>query len=53
MPLGPLWVWLAFGEAPGSLTLIGGAVVATAILIDLWAMPTTADHPGEGGPRHV
>lgn len=29
--LAPLWVWLAVGEAPGRLTLIGGAVVLGAL----------------------
>ena len=29
--LGPVWVWLAFDEVPGSLTLTGGAVVLAAV----------------------
>jgi drug/metabolite transporter (DMT)-like permease len=29
--LGPLWVWLALDEEPGTLTLIGGAIVIAAI----------------------
>ena len=29
--LGPIWVWLVIREFPGTLTLIGGAVVLTAI----------------------
>ena len=29
--LGPLWVWLMLGEAPGRATLIGGAVVLAAL----------------------
>jgi drug/metabolite transporter (DMT)-like permease len=29
--LGPLWVWLAVDEKPGTLTLVGGAVVIAAI----------------------
>ncbi len=28
--IGPLWVWLAFGEMPGGTTLIGGAFVVGA-----------------------
>jgi len=32
VPLSPLWVWLAFGERPATLGLIGGAVVLFAIL---------------------
>jgi drug/metabolite transporter (DMT)-like permease len=31
--LGPLWVWLALDERPSSLTLVGGAVVIAAIVI--------------------
>ncbi len=29
--LAPLWVWLVFAENPGTLTLIGGAVVIAAV----------------------
>ncbi len=35
-PLGPLWVWLAFGETPGHRTLAGGALVTVAVLGHLW-----------------
>src|SRR5215213_3753104 len=31
--LGPVWVWLALDERPGSLTLVGGAIVIVAIVI--------------------
>jgi len=31
--LGPLWVWLALDERPSTLTLVGGAVVIVAIVI--------------------
>ena len=30
--LGPIWVFLAFGENPGGLTLVGGAIVLAAAL---------------------
>lgn len=30
--LGPVWAWLGVGETPSGLTLIGGAVVLTAIV---------------------
>ncbi len=30
--LGPIWVWLGVGEIPSQLTLLGGAIVLTAIL---------------------
>jgi drug/metabolite transporter (DMT)-like permease len=33
--LGPLWVWLAFGETPDTATLVGGAVVLVAVLIQI------------------
>lgn len=31
-PLAPLWVWLFFAESPSQATMIGGAIVFTAIL---------------------
>lgn len=31
--LGPLWVWLAFSERPSTTTLLGGAIVVTAVLL--------------------
>jgi drug/metabolite transporter, DME family len=30
--LGPIWVWIAFHEVPGSATLVGGAVLLSAIV---------------------
>jgi drug/metabolite transporter (DMT)-like permease len=30
-PIAPLWVWLAFGEAPGTATVAGGIVVFAAV----------------------
>jgi len=30
--LGPLWVWLAYGEHPGALGLAGGAIAVAAVL---------------------
>jgi drug/metabolite transporter (DMT)-like permease len=32
--LGPLWVWLAVGEEPGGATLVGGAVVLAALVMN-------------------
>ena len=29
--LGPLWVWMAIGEAPSLATLIGGILVLSAL----------------------
>ena len=34
-PLGTLWVWLAFGEAPAAATLAGGAIVMAAVVGDI------------------
>ena len=34
-PLAPLWVWLAFGEAPTLSTLVGGSVVFIAVTAHL------------------
>jgi drug/metabolite transporter (DMT)-like permease len=32
--LAPIWVWLAFAEAPASLALLGGLVVLGAVLVE-------------------
>jgi drug/metabolite transporter (DMT)-like permease len=32
--LGPLWVWLALSEQPSTATLVGGAVVLGAVLVE-------------------
>ncbi len=37
-PLAPLWVWLAFSEAPPAATLLGGAIVMAAVVADV-ALP--------------
>lgn len=37
--LGPLWVWMAFSEQPGTATLIGGAVVIGAVVIQALDRP--------------
>ncbi len=34
--LGPLWVWLVYGERPGDLTLAGGAIVIGAAAANVW-----------------
>ena len=34
-PLMPFWVWLAFGEAPTSRALAGGALVMGAVIVDI------------------
>ena len=37
--LGPLWVWLALDERPSTYTLIGGAIVIAAIVIQTRGQP--------------
>lgn len=32
--LGPFWVWLAFDERPAALALLGGAIVALAVIFN-------------------
>lgn len=41
--LGPLWVWLALDERPSTLTLVGGAIVIVAIVIQTRAAPPEPD----------
>ncbi|HET8754447.1 MAG TPA: DMT family transporter [Solirubrobacteraceae bacterium] len=45
--LGPLWVWLALDERPSTLTLVGGAIVIVAIVIQTRAAPA----PPEPAPH--
>jgi drug/metabolite transporter (DMT)-like permease len=40
--LGPIWVWMAYGERPDTATLIGGAIVIVAIVLQ-----TRANTPPE------
>jgi drug/metabolite transporter (DMT)-like permease len=42
--LGPLWVWIALDERPSTLTLVGGAVVIAAIVLQTRA---AAPEPAE------
>jgi drug/metabolite transporter (DMT)-like permease len=37
--LGPLWVWIALSERPGTATLAGGAIVIAAIVIQTLGTP--------------
>jgi len=49
--LGPLWVWLAIGETPTAATLVGGAIVVVAVVIQaLGSAPRPALDAGAGGP---
>ena len=51
--LGPLWVWLALDERPSALTLVGGAIVIAAIVIQTRAAPPPepADEPAFPAPH--
>jgi drug/metabolite transporter (DMT)-like permease len=35
-PLGPLWMWLDFGELPSTACFIGGSIVMMAVLADIF-----------------
>ena len=51
--LGPLWVWLALDERPSTLTLVGGAIVIVAIIIQTRAAPAPGpDDDGALAPPH-
>jgi drug/metabolite transporter (DMT)-like permease len=32
--LGPIWVWTLMGEHPGGATLVGGAIVLAAVIVN-------------------
>ena len=40
--LGPVWVWLALDERPGTLTLVGGTIVIVAIVLQTRETPSPA-----------
>ena len=39
--LSPLWVWLVIAEVPSELTLVGGAIVLTAVTLQAFWRPLT------------
>jgi drug/metabolite transporter (DMT)-like permease len=51
--LGPVWVWLALDERPNTLTLVGGAIVIVAIVIQTRGSPPaeTAEERGLPAPH--
>jgi drug/metabolite transporter (DMT)-like permease len=51
--LGPLWVWLALDERPGTLTLVGGAIVIAAIVLQTRETPSSdpSDEPALTAPH--
>lgn len=53
LPLAPLWMWLAFGQAPSAAGLAGGGVVAFALVLDLLAgRSTPRGYCLPGSPAH-
>ena len=49
--LGPLWVWLALGEALGPYTVIGGAIVLSTLVINtVWALRSAAPRSARRQP---
>ena len=47
--LGPIWVWLAYGERPAAATLAGGAVVVAAVVVQAWS-PAPGTRRGRQAP---
>lgn len=47
--LGPLWVWLADGERPSTATVIGGAIVVAAVVVQARGGRATASGTGGAG----
>ena len=43
--LGPLWVWLAVAERPSAATLVGGAIVIAAVIVQATGAPAAAAAP--------
>ena len=43
--LGPLWVWLFLAERPSASTLVGGAIVLGAVLVEVTAQPEPPPAP--------
>jgi drug/metabolite transporter (DMT)-like permease len=51
--LGPLWVWLAYGERPSAATLVGGAVVVAAVVVQARGLSPQGTDPREALPGRV
>jgi len=47
--LGPLWVWLALSERPANATLLGGAVVIGAVVLQAGGGPEAEPETGRRG----
>ena len=52
--LGPLWVYLATGEAPTTLTVLGGALLLTTLVIhEVAALSATASRDAKGSSKQA
>lgn len=51
--LGPLWVWLIHDEVPSSRTLLGGAIVFTALLVHIGVEFARMSRPARPGTTGV
>jgi drug/metabolite transporter (DMT)-like permease len=49
--LGPLWVWLVLAERPGAASLVGGALILTALLANTLVDLVRRSTPAGAGPR--
>jgi drug/metabolite transporter (DMT)-like permease len=43
--LGPFWAWVAVSETPGRLTILGGAIVTAAVVLQTTARAREPDRP--------
>ena len=48
--LGPLWVWLAYSERPNTSSLVGGAIVAAAVVVQATAREAPLPLPERARP---
>jgi drug/metabolite transporter (DMT)-like permease len=51
--LGPFWAWVAVGETPAAMTIVGGAVVTAAVILQTTekSAPTEVSRRSESEPR--
>ena len=43
--LGPFWAWVAVSETPSLMTMVGGAVVVCAVILQATAKPALRKRP--------
>ena len=53
IPLAPLLVFLAFGEVPGSMVVVGGALVLAAVIADALFSRDSTQGPGQRARKAV